>query len=68
MRSNGNTRKEQRDAQAIRRCLDRVRQVAQTHTNLMPVLLEAARARCTVGEIMNALADVFGHYEGAAKW
>ena len=36
--------------------------------NLMPVLLEAARVRCTVGEIMSALADVFGRYEGAAKW
>ena len=36
--------------------------------NLMPPLLEAARARATVGEVMNALADVFGRYEGAAKW
>ena len=25
-------------------------------------------ARCTVGEIMAALADVFGRYEGAARW
>ena len=30
----------------------------------MPALIEAAQARCTVGEIMNALADVFGRYEG----
>jgi methylmalonyl-CoA mutase N-terminal domain/subunit len=34
----------------------------------MPVLLDAARTRCTVGEIMNALTDVFGRYDGAAKW
>ncbi len=34
----------------------------------MPTLIEAARARCSVGEIMNALADVFGRYDGAAKW
>jgi methylmalonyl-CoA mutase N-terminal domain/subunit len=34
----------------------------------MPVFLEAARARCTVGEIMAALADVFGRYDGAARW
>jgi hypothetical protein len=33
-----------------------------------PALLEAAEARCTVGEIMAALADVFGRYDGAAKW
>jgi len=31
-------------------------------------LLEAARARCTVGEIMGAMTDVFGRYDGAAKW
>ncbi len=37
-------------------------------TNLMPALIEAAQARCTVGEMMNALADVFGRYDGAAKW
>ena len=36
--------------------------------DLQMVLLEAARARCAVGEIMNALADVFGRYDGAAKW
>src|SRR5439155_23419680 len=60
--------KEQRDAEAIRRSLDGVRRIAGTNHNLMPILLEAARARCTVGEIMNALADQFGRYDGAAKW
>jgi hypothetical protein len=34
----------------------------------MPAFLDAARARCTVAEIMSALADVFGRYDGAAKW
>ncbi len=61
-------RKQQREAEAVRRSLDSVRHVAETNTNLMPALLEAARARCTVGEIMTALADVFGRYDGAAKW
>jgi methylmalonyl-CoA mutase N-terminal domain/subunit len=42
--------------------------VAATTENLLPTLLDAARARCTVGEIMRALEDVFGRYEGAAKW
>ena len=57
-----------RDAEAVRRALAEVRRVAGTNQNLMPALLEAARVRCTVGEIMNALADVFGRYDGAAKW
>jgi hypothetical protein len=34
----------------------------------MPALIDAAETRCSVGEIMNALADVFGRYDGAARW
>jgi methylmalonyl-CoA mutase N-terminal domain/subunit len=61
-------RKAKRDGAEVRRMLDEVKRVAATKTNLMPVLIEAARARCGVGEIMNALADVFGRYDGAARW
>src|SRR5207245_547818 len=43
--------KARRDAEAVRRSLDSVRHVAGTSQNLMPALLDAARARCTVGEI-----------------
>jgi methylmalonyl-CoA mutase, N-terminal domain len=60
--------KARRDPAAVRRCLDEIRRVAGTAQNLMPALLEAAEARCAVGEIMNALAEVFGRYAGAAKW
>jgi methylmalonyl-CoA mutase N-terminal domain/subunit len=58
----------QRDAATARKALDEIKRVAATKANLLPPLLEAAKARCTVGEIMNALADVFGRYDGAAKW
>jgi methylmalonyl-CoA mutase N-terminal domain/subunit len=61
-------RRQQRDGAAAQRCLDAVKRTAGTKQNLLPALLDAARARCTVGEIMNALADVFGRYDGAAKW
>jgi methylmalonyl-CoA mutase N-terminal domain/subunit len=61
-------RKARRDGEAVRRLLGEVRRVAATKANLMPVLIEAAQARCTVGEVMNALADVFGRYDGAARW
>jgi methylmalonyl-CoA mutase N-terminal domain/subunit len=60
--------KAKRDGEQVRKMLDQIRRVAATKENLMPVLVEAARARCTVGEIMNALADVFGRYDGAARW
>ena len=45
-----------------------VKRVAATTQNLLPVLIDAARTRCTVGELVNALADVYGRYNGAAKW
>ena len=60
--------KAKRDGGAVSNLLERVRRVAATSENLLPTLIEAARARCTVGEIMAALADVFGRYDGAAKW
>jgi methylmalonyl-CoA mutase N-terminal domain/subunit len=61
-------RKAKRDGAAVRRMLDEVRRVAATKENLLPTLIDAAEARCTVGEVMNALADVFGRYDGAARW
>lgn len=61
-------RKANRDQQTVQKLLAQVRRVAQSSENLMPTLIQAARARCTVGELMHALADVFGRYDGAAKW
>jgi methylmalonyl-CoA mutase N-terminal domain/subunit len=60
--------KAKRDNEAVRRSLDEVKRVAATTTNLLPALIEAARSRCTVGELVNAMADVYGRYDGAAKW
>jgi methylmalonyl-CoA mutase N-terminal domain/subunit len=60
--------KAHRDTDAVGRSLAAVKRVAATKQNLLPALLDAAHARCTVGETMEALADVFGRYEGAAKW
>jgi methylmalonyl-CoA mutase N-terminal domain/subunit len=60
--------KSKRDPRAVEKSLAEVRRVAATTDNLMPALIAAARARCAVGEIMNTLADVFGRYDGAAKW
>jgi methylmalonyl-CoA mutase N-terminal domain/subunit len=57
-----------REQGAVRRSLDAVKRAAEKNVNLMPALIEAARHRVTVGEAVNALADVFGRYDGAAKW
>jgi len=34
----------------------------------MPALIRAAKARCTVGEIVSGLADVFGRFDGGVGW
>jgi methylmalonyl-CoA mutase N-terminal domain/subunit len=61
-------RKAKRSGEDVRRGLDTIKRAASKDENLMPVLINAARARVTVGEAVNALADVFGRYDGAAKW
>ncbi len=43
--------------------LDRLRTAATGHENLIPVILEAVASESTLGEISDALRDVFGTYE-----
>ncbi len=53
--------KQSRDDDAVDRALERLgREAADSAINLMPALIEAARAHVTVGESMNALEAVFG--------
>jgi len=51
-----------RDAGKISAALARVEAVARGDENLMPAILDAVKARATVGEISNALRKVFGEY------
>jgi len=41
-------------------------QAADPEINLMPALLDCARAHCTLGEQMDAMGDVFGRWEESA--
>jgi methylmalonyl-CoA mutase N-terminal domain/subunit len=55
-----------RDQAAVVSSLARIRQAARATENLMPLILEAAGNYATVGEISDALKEVFGEYtEGA---
>jgi methylmalonyl-CoA mutase N-terminal domain/subunit len=55
--------KHDRDGERVEDALARVRADAgEAAVNLMPALLDAVRTRATVGEIMDALADVFGRH------
>ena len=57
-------RKAERDPERVKERLNRVRRAASANENVMPYLIEAARERCSVGELTDALADVFGRYPG----
>ncbi len=54
--------KRERDNEKVGLVLDKVRQVAKSDENIMPVLIEAVKTYATVGEIADALRDVFGEY------
>ncbi len=58
-----NKLKSRRDSDKVHQLLDKVRQIASSEENIMPVLIEAAKAYATVGEITDALRDVFGEYK-----
>lgn len=54
-----------RDRGRAGRALDALRRTAAGAGNLMPPLIEAARAHATLGEMCAALRDVWGEYEEA---
>jgi len=58
--------KQRRDAGAVARTLDALWRGAAGDDNTMPLILDCVRAYCTVGEISDALREVFGTYEEPA--
>ncbi len=58
--------KRNRDNDAVARCLDRVREVARSGENLLPPIVEAVREYALLGEVCDALVDVFGAYQDPA--
>jgi methylmalonyl-CoA mutase len=57
--------RQRRDAERVKRALAALRSGAETSKNLLELSIEAVRARATVGEISEALAEVFGRYEAS---
>jgi methylmalonyl-CoA mutase len=55
--------KRTRDAGRVAGALAALEQAARTSENLLAAALEATRARATLGEISEVLAEVFGRYE-----
>lgn len=57
------TLKNNRDHQKVADCLLAIKTAAKEGTNLMPPVIEAVEAFCTLGEISDALRTVFGEYQ-----
>ncbi|MCB2223077.1 MAG: methylmalonyl-CoA mutase [Actinobacteria bacterium] len=54
--------RERRDGEAVAAALDALERAASGDANLMPLIVDAARARASEGEIVDALKSVFGGY------
>ena len=60
--------RKRRDGAAVSRALDRLREAALGTDNLMPLLIDAVQACATLGEMCDALRDVWGEYEEPAAF
>ncbi len=60
--------KKSRDAKKHASALETLRQAAEANQNVMPALVEAAKADATVGEMMETMKQVFGSYDGGPEW
>jgi methylmalonyl-CoA mutase N-terminal domain/subunit len=57
------TFKASRDGDLLQRRLEGIRECARRTDNLLPVLREALKDRCSMGEVSGAMRDVFGEYK-----
>src|SRR5579859_2963028 len=55
--------KAERDASVVERRLEEIRTAAAGTDNMLPVLRQALKDRCTLGEVCAAMRDVFGDYQ-----
>jgi methylmalonyl-CoA mutase, N-terminal domain len=60
--------KKRRDADGVKRALDAIRAAAKNDENVMPALIEGSLANCSMGEMVQAMADIYGRYTGGPEW
>ncbi|MCH8164814.1 MAG: methylmalonyl-CoA mutase [Planctomycetes bacterium] len=60
--------KKRRSNDQAPRALDAIRDAARKDENVMPSLIDGATANCTLGEMVQAMADVFGRYTSGPEW
>jgi methylmalonyl-CoA mutase N-terminal domain/subunit len=60
-----NALRRERDGREAARCLQALESACRNGENVMPRLLEAVNAYCTLGEMTDVMRDVFGVYQEA---
>ncbi|GAB4337900.1 MAG: methylmalonyl-CoA mutase family protein [Calditrichia bacterium] len=55
--------KARRDGSAVTATLGRLKDAAENNRNLIPPLIDCAKAYCTLGEMVDTLKEVFGEYD-----
>jgi methylmalonyl-CoA mutase, N-terminal domain len=55
--------RDNRDQQLVNDRLEQVREQARGSDNMLPVLRQAVKDRCTLGEVCAAMQDIFGRYQ-----
>ncbi|MHB8694044.1 MAG: acyl-CoA mutase large subunit family protein [Solirubrobacteraceae bacterium] len=55
--------KADRDQELVAKRLEEIRERARGDQNLLPVLRQALKDRCSMGEVCGAMRDVFGEYQ-----
>jgi len=57
-----------REAGAVERALSALRKAAEGTDNVLPPMKEALKARATVGEVCDALREVWGTYQPVERF
>jgi methylmalonyl-CoA mutase N-terminal domain/subunit len=60
--------KKARDPATVAKALDTIRESCRANENVMPALIDGALADCTLGEMVQAMADIYGRYTGGPEW
>jgi len=55
--------KRTRNKTLVKQCLSDLKKAAQDEENLMPYILKAVKAYATLGEIIDALKEIYGEYQ-----
>ena len=58
-----NNLRKSRNNEAVKIALDDIRKACKNNSNIMPPIINAAKTYATLGEIVNAMKDVFGEWQ-----